>query len=151
MKELLTPDGEHHGIGDGKGWWWRRKKTPPPRSPKRTLDLLPMKNRRWRRLRLVVRDNSFSLIFSGKIGFYSVGFRVCGAIRWGQPTWTHLVRGARPGALCAPRCPPSVGLGSRISLLLYRNSSQSFVPFRELLFLHKNAMVVLLKTTLVRG
>ena len=28
-------------------------------------------------------------------------------------------------------------LGSRNSLLLYKKSSQSFVPFRELLFLHK--------------
>ena len=56
-------------------------------------------------------------------------------------------RGARPGGLCPPRCPPSVGLGSRNSYILYKNSSQSFVPFRELLFLHKNnTMVVLLKT-----
>ena len=47
--------------------------------------------------------------------------------------------------------PPSVGLGSRNYLIWYKKSSQSFVPFRELLFLHKNnTMVVLLKTTSVR-
>src|SRR6266511_2340282 len=90
-----------------------------------------MKNRRWWRLRLVKRDNSFSLIFSAQIGYYSVGFRVCGATRWGQPTC------ARPGSLCPPRCPPPVVLGSRNYLYLYKNSSQSFVPIRELLFLHK--------------
>ena len=44
-----------------------------------------------------------------------------------------------------------VALGSKNPLLLHKNSSQSFIPFRELLFLHKNnTMVVLLKTTLVR-
>ena len=60
-------------------------------------------------------------------------------------------RGARPGGLCPPRCPPPVVLGSRNCLYLYKNSSQSFVPIRELLFLHKNnTMVVLLKTASVR-
>ena len=113
---------------------------------------LPRKNMAWRRLRLVDRDNSFSLIFSGKIGFYSVGFRVCGATRWGQPTWARQERGALPGGLCPPRCPSPVDLGSRNSYLLHKNSSQCFVPFRELLFLHKNnTMVVLLKTESVWG
>ena len=47
--------------------------------------------------------------------------------------------------------PSPMDLGSRNSLLLYKKSSQSFVPFRELLFLHKHhTMVVLLKTTSVR-
>ena len=97
------------------------------------------------------RNNSFSLIFSRKIGFYSVGFRVCGATRWVQPTWARQERGARPGGLCPSRCPSPVDLSSRNSYLLYKTSSQSFVPFRELLFLHKNnTMVVLLKTTSVR-
>ena len=137
-------------------WWWRmvdddeerRSSSPEPQTDSRSG--LPMKNRRWRRLRLVDRDNSFSLIFSGKIGFYSIGFRVCVATRWGQPMWARQ-EGACPGGLCAPRCPPQVALGSRNSLLLYKKSSQSFVPFRELLFLHKNnTMVVLLKTALIR-
>ena len=91
-----------------------------------------------------------SPFFSGKIGFYSIGFRVCGATRWGQPTWARL-EGAHPDGLCPPRCPPPVVLGSRNSLLLYKKSSQSSVPFRELLFLHKNnTMAVLLKTTSVQ-
>ena len=56
-----------------------------------------------------------------------------------------LVGCAHPGA------PPSVVLGSSNSLLFYKKSSQSFVPIRELLFLHKNnTMVVLLKTASVR-
>jgi hypothetical protein len=47
--------------------------------------------------------------------------------------------------------PPPVVIGSSIFLLLYKNSPKSFVPIRELLFLHKNnTMVVLLKTTSFR-
>ena len=102
-------------------------------------------------LRLVKRDNSFSLIFFSKIGIYRVRVVVCGATRWVQPTWVRQERGARPGGLCPPRGPSPVGLGSRNSYYWYKKSSQNFVPFRELLFLHKNnTMVVLLKTTLVR-
>src|SRR3990170_2142135 len=59
--------------------------------------------------------------------------------------------GARPGGLCPSRCPPLVFLCSRNSLLLYKKSSRSFIPVRELLFLHKNkTMVVLLQTVSVR-
>jgi hypothetical protein len=60
---------------------------------------LPMKNRRWRRLRITKRDNSSSLIFSRKIGFYSVGIRVYGATRWAQPTRARHPLQARPGGL----------------------------------------------------
>ena len=37
-KELLTPGGEHHGIGDGEGLVMTKNEDPPLRSPKRTLD-----------------------------------------------------------------------------------------------------------------
>ena len=77
----------------------------------------------------------FPWFFSRKIGFYSVGFRVCGATRWDNPP--GCARRGRPGGLCPPRCPHPVDLGSRNSYLLYKKSSQSFVPFREFLFLHK--------------
>jgi hypothetical protein len=39
MKELLTPSGEHHGIGDGEGLVMTKIEDPPLRSPKRTPDL----------------------------------------------------------------------------------------------------------------
>ena len=139
MKELLTPNGEHHGIGDGEGLVMTK-------SPKRTPDLAS----RWRpggggdsvSWNTIILSPWF---FSPKIGFYRVGIRVCGATMWAQPTW------ARPGGLCSPMGPPPVVLGSSIFLLLYKNSPQSFVPIRELLFLHKNnIMVVLLKTMSVR-
>ena len=38
-KELLTPGGEHHGIGDGDGLVMTKHEDPPLRSPKRTPDL----------------------------------------------------------------------------------------------------------------
>jgi hypothetical protein len=149
--EVIT----HSRWGASWNWRWRRvgddedRRSPSSEPQTDSRSGLPMTNRRWRRLRLMKRDNSFSLIFSGKIGFYRVGFRVCGATRWGQPTWARL-EGARPGGLCTPRCPPPMVLGSKNYLLLYKNSPKSFVPIRELLFLHKNnTMVVLLKTASV--
>ena len=133
-------------VGDDEEW---RSPSPEPQTDSRSG--LPTKNRRWQRLRLMDRDNSFSLIFFWKIGFCSVGLRVCRATRWGQSTWARQ-EGACPGGLCPPRCPALVDLGSRNSYLLYKKSSWNFVPFQELLFLHKNnTMVVLLKTASVRG
>ena len=38
-KELLTPSGEHHGIGDGDWFVMMKNEDPPLRSPKRTPDL----------------------------------------------------------------------------------------------------------------
>ena len=38
-KELLTPGGEHHGIGDGDGLVMTKNEDPPLWSPKRTPDL----------------------------------------------------------------------------------------------------------------
>ena len=108
--QLLTDQRAYEGIthcrwGASWNWRWRRvgddeEQRPPSLEPQMdSRSGLPMMNRRWRRLHLVDGDNSFSLIFSLKIGFYSVGFRVCGATRWGQPTWAH------PGGLCPHRAP----------------------------------------------
>ena len=58
---------------------------------------------------------------------------------------------AHLGVLWPARAPPRVVLGSSIFLLFWNKSLKSFVPFWELLFLHKNnTMVVLLKTASVR-
>ena len=38
-EELLTPGGEHHGIGDGEGLVMMKNNDPPLWSPKRTPDL----------------------------------------------------------------------------------------------------------------
>ena len=161
--QLLTDQRAYEGIthsrwGASWNWQWRwvgddeERRSPSPEPQTDSRSALPRKNRAWRRLRLVDHDNSFSLIFSGIMWFYSIRGVVSGATRWVQPTWARQERGARPGGLCPPRCPSLAGLGSRNSYYWYKKSSQSFVPFRELLFLHKNnTMVVLLKTTSVRG
>ena len=81
----------------------QRSSSPEPQTDSKSC--LPMKNMRRRWLCLVKRDNSFSFIFSGNMCFYSVGFRVCRATRWGQPTWARLEGVACPGGLCPPRCP----------------------------------------------
>ena len=89
--------------------------------------------------------------FSVRIGIYSGGIRVSGATRWAQPTRVRPGGLARPGGCWPPWPPSSVDFGSNNSHIFWNNSPKSFVPFRELLFLHKNnTMVVLLKTTLVR-
>ena len=65
---------------------------------------------------------------------------------------THLGApgGGAPWWVVPTQVPPPVVLGSKNSLLLYKKSSQSFIPIRELLFLYKNnIMVVLLKTSSV--
>ena len=93
--QLLTDQRAYKGIthsrwGASWNWCWRwvgddeERRSPSPQPQTDSGFALPRKNRAWRRLRLVDRDNSFSLIFSGKIGFYSVGFRACEATRWGQ-------------------------------------------------------------------
>ena len=152
MKELLTPGGEHHGIGDGEGLVMTKNEDPPLQSPKRTPDLAS----RWR---TGFGGGSISLnaiILSPWFFLEICDFIVSGDHQRGhQAGTTHLGapgEGACPGGLCSPRGPPPVVIGSSIFLLFWNKSPKSFVPFRELLFLHKNnTMIVLLKTASVRG
>ena len=86
------------------GWWWWRTKIPLSGPPNGLQICPPEEEHGWRRLRLVDRDNSFSLIFSGNMWFYSIRAVVSGATRWVQPTWVRQERGralvgcAHPGA-----------------------------------------------------
>src|SRR3989337_584790 len=104
--QLLTYQRAYEGIthsrwGASWNWRWRRvgddedRRSPSPEPKTDSRSGLPMKNRRWRWLCITKQDNSSSLIFSGKIGFYRVGIRVCGTTRWAQPTWARL-RGGVP-------------------------------------------------------
>ena len=138
-------------------WWWRMvdddedRRSPSPEPRTNSGSGLPMKNRRWWWLCIVKRDETFSLIFSPKIGIYSGGIRVSGATRWGQPTRARRGGLARPGGCCSPWPPSSTDFGSNNSHIFWNTSPKSFVQFWELLFLHKNnTMVVLLKTASVR-
>ena len=51
--------------------------SPDPRTDSRSA--LPRKNRAWRQLRIVKRDESFSLVFSLRTRIYRVGVEVGGA------------------------------------------------------------------------
>ena len=62
--ELLTHGDEHHEIGDGGRLMMMMATDSPLWSLERALDQPPMKNRAWRRPRVVKRDETFSLIFS---------------------------------------------------------------------------------------
>ena len=65
-------------------WWWRMVDdddgdgfpSPEPRTDSRSA--LPREIRAWRRLRIVKRDESFSLIFSPRTWIYGVGVEVGG-------------------------------------------------------------------------
>ena len=65
--------------------------SPEPRTDSRSA--FPREIRAWRQLRVVKRDETFSLIFSPTIGIYSIGFRASGATRWVQPTLAPQERG----------------------------------------------------------
>ena len=66
-------------------WWWRMVDdddgdgfpSPEPRTDSRSA--LPRDIRAWQRLRIVKRDESFSLIFSPRTWIYRVGVEVGGA------------------------------------------------------------------------
>ena len=137
-------------------WWWRmvddddgdESPSPEPRTDSRSA--LPREIRAWRRLHIVKRDESFSLIFSPRMWIYRVGVEVGGAP--GGPR----DRGPRLGGRRAPTLMDRVwgpGLDSfAIFLYIFQKYSQLiFRSFRELLFLHKNnTMAILLKTASVR-
>ena len=120
--QLLTDQRAYEGIthsrwGASWNWRWRRvgddedRTSPSPETQTDSRSGLPMKNKRWQRLPIIKRDETSSPLIFSKIGFYSVGFRVSGATRWGQPTWARQERGARLGGLCPPRGPSPLGLG----------------------------------------
>ena len=77
--ELRTHGGEQHEIGDGGRLMMPMVMDSPLRSPERTPDQPSREIRAWRRLRIVKRDESFSLIFSPQTRIYRVGFEVGGA------------------------------------------------------------------------
>ena len=127
--QLLTDQQAYEGITNsrwGASWNWRwrtvdddeDRRFPSPEPQTGSRSGLPMKNRRWRRLRIIKRDETFSLIFSPKIGIYTTRIRVSGATRWAQPTRARLGGLACPGVSCPTRAPPPMVLGSSIFYLL---------------------------------
>ena len=138
-------------------WWWRKVDdddgdgfpSPEPRTDSRSA--LPREIRAWWRLRILKRDNSFSLIFFLHETEY---------IGPGDTSVEHrgaLEAGARPGKGGAPPpsrtgCgPPGADLLPDIFYIFWNNSPLIFRRFRELYILHKNnTMAVLLKTGSVR-
>ena len=138
--QLLTDQRAYEGITHSRwgapcNWRWRRvgddedQRPPSPEPQTDSRSGLPMKNRRRQRLRVVKRDNSFSLIFSGKIGFYSVGFRVYGATRWGQPTWARQERGRALVGCAQPGAPLRWVLAPEILIIDIKNPHK--VPFHS--------------------
>ena len=118
-RNYSLPMGSIMELAMEKGWWWQRSKIPSSEPQTDSRSRLSMKNRRWWWLRLVKRDNSFSLIFfSGNMGFYCIGLRVNMATRWAAPTWAHLGVGA-PWWVVPTQVPPSgISWLQKFSLLI---------------------------------
>jgi len=153
--QTLTVQQAYNGITHARRWaswnWWWRKiddddgdgfPSPEPRTDSRSA--LPREIRAWRRLRIVKRDESFSVIFSPQTWIYGVGVEVSGAPggprgRGAPPTLVDRVWASWPWYFAS------------IFYLFQKYSPWSFRSFRELLFLHKNnTMAILLKTASVR-
>ena len=119
--------------------------SPEPRTDSRSA--LPRGFRAWRRLRIVKRDESFSLIFfSPKANIWSWSWG-----RWSVRGPTR--QGARLGGRARPPPswigggPPDVDLSFGIFYIFQNNSPLIFRSSRELLFLHKNnTMAILFKS-----
>ena len=83
-------------------WWWRmvddddsdESPSPEPRTDSRSA--LPRGFRAWRRLHIVKRDESFSLIFSLRNQIYRVGVEVGGASGGPRGRGRAQGEGARP-------------------------------------------------------
>ena len=127
MMELLTHGGEHHEIGDG-GWLMMTTATNPPlRSPERTPDHPPPREiRAWWRLRVVKRDETFSLIFfSPNMNIWSWGWG-----RWSTRGPTR--QGVRPHPRGQVEAPlmwillPVFFIHSKIILRCFSGHSENF-------------------------
>ena len=136
-------------------WWWRmvddddgdESPSPEPRTASRSSLLRGF--RAWRWLRIVKRDDFFSLIF------FSLKLNIW---RWswsGEATGGPRGRGralggqVRPHPRCKVVAPWPSSLAG-IFLIFWKVSSWSFRSFRERLLLHINStMVILLKTASV--
>ena len=109
-------------------WWWRKVDdddgdgfpSPEPRTDSRSA--LPREFRAWRRLRIIKRDESFSLIFFSRTWIYRVGVEVGGA-----------PGGPRGRGACPPPswtgCGP-LGLDSFASILYFLKSAS--VDFQDI-------------------
>ena len=118
--------------------------SPEPRTDSRTA--LPREIRAWRRLRIVKRDETFSLVFSPRNGIYRVAVEFGGASGGraqgkGRAPHPH-GQGVVSMALILS---PVFFIFSKSYLRGFSGHSENFC------FLHKNnTMAVLLKTTSVR-
>ena len=132
LTQLLTDQRAYEEITHSRwgalwNWRWRRvgddeeRRSPSLEPQTDSRSVLPRKNRAWWRLRLVDRDNSFSLIFFLEI----CEFIVSGGSSAGPPGGYNppgrARRGGSPGGLCPPRCRSPAGLGSRNSYIDINN------------------------------
>ena len=102
--QLLTDQRAYEGIthsqwGASWNWQWRfvgddKERRSPSLEPQTdSRSALPRKNRAWRRLRIIKRNESFSLNFSLRTRIYRVGVEVGGAT--GGPRGRGRTQGVR--------------------------------------------------------
>ena len=112
--------------------------SPEPRTDSRSA--LPREFRAWRRLRIVKRNESFSLIFFLEREYMELELRSV------ELQGAHEAGGAPPPSWTGCE-PPGLDSFANIFYLFQKIAPWIFRSFQELLFLHKNnTMAVLLKT-----
>ena len=97
---------------------------PSPEPKTNSGSSLPRKNRRWRWLRIVKRDESFSLIFSSRTWIYGVGVDFGGAPR-GSRDWGHAQGGRRAPTLVDRVWAPNVDSFTSIFYIFHWFSGHS--------------------------
>ena len=113
-----------------------------PRTDSRSA--LPREFRAWRRLRIIKRDESFSLVFLPESEYMESRLRSV------ERQVAHEAGGAPPPSWTGG-APPDVDLPSNNYYIFPNNAPLIFRSFQELLFLHKNnTMAILLKTASIR-
>ena len=140
--QLLTDQQAYEGITHcwwGASWNWRWRKVgddedrrfPSPEPQTGSRSGLPMKNGRWRRLRIVKRDETSSLFFLGESEFIALELgqtAACGP----HKASGHALGGSRPVALWATGGPSSVDSCANNFYLFHKKTPKSFIQFREL-------------------
>ena len=116
-------------------WWWRmvddddsvESPSPEPRTDSRSA--LPMKNRRWRRLRIVKCDETSSLIFFlGESEFIALELGSV-ELRGAHKLPGRALGGARPGGLWGPCGSSAASPKLPGSVSFQKKSSKSLAAF----------------------
>ena len=119
-------------------WWWRMvdedddNESPSLEPQTDSGSALPREIRAWRRLRIIKRDESFSLVFSPRKWIYGVGVEVGGGPGGPRDSWVRPIGGGAPLSRGQPVGPlglilsPKILINSKKCLRGFPGHSENF-------------------------